>query len=161
MHKLLILLLISLFSQQAFSSEAMYVQSMKAKILEKPAFSAKIIQTLNRGTKVQVVESSGNWIKVKHDNTVGWTSRLILAPNPPHGKQSILSGKEKQLKDNARRRASGTATAAATRGLQEEGRIRANDSNRADYVALDKLEAEKVSEEETWKFHEDGIMKDK
>lgn len=157
MHKSIIFLLLTLLSQAVFGSANMYVQSARAKIMEQPSFKAKVMLNLEKGAEVETIETNGNWIKVKYNEQTGWISKLLLASQQPQPKASLLQGQEQTLKDSARRRASENATAAATRGLRNEDRSRMSDGNHADYEALEKVESQQVSDEATWKFHDEGM----
>jgi hypothetical protein len=46
---------------------------------EKPSRKSKIIETLKKGRKVEMIGESGNWVKVKiWETTIGWTSKDLL-----------------------------------------------------------------------------------
>ena len=159
MNKVMTFIVLAFISQAVMGASSLYVQSARAKIMEQPSFKAKVLQSLDKGAAVEVVETQGNWIKVKYQEHTGWMAKLLLARQAPQAKPSLLQGQEQTLKESARRRASENATAAATRGLRSEDRTRMSDENHADYQALEKVEAQQVSDEATWKFHDEGLQK--
>lgn len=134
------------------SDNVYFVQSARAKLLEAPDFKAKVITSAARGSHLSAIDKSGSWIKVKFNDQVGWVSRLVLSTKPPIDKPSVLSGKAAEQTHKARRRASNTATAAATRGLRGEDRTRASDSELSDYNALKQVESIQVDQDDVLKF---------
>jgi len=146
-----------LLSQAAMADNTLYVQSAKAKLLASPSFASKLLHNMERGVALHVVETSERWVKVKHNDQLGWVSKLLLSPSPPTKKNSILFKPKNDVTQKARRRASSTATAAATRGFRSERHSRANDLENGDYDALEKVESITIEEAEAWKFHQEGI----
>jgi hypothetical protein len=156
-HIFSMLIALSLIGSNAAADPAVpdntyYVQSTKAKLLEAPDFKATVVTSATRGSHVTAIDKSGSWVKVKFDDQVGWVSRLVLSTKPPVDKSSVLTGKAGEQKHKARRRASSTATAAATRGLRSEDRVRASDSEMSDYNALKQVESVQVNKDEVLRF---------
>ncbi len=114
---LLMLLTISL-SQKTFATETRFVSSINAKLLNKPAFKAKLVKQLTKGTRLTIASKQGTWLKVTTINKdTGWISKFLTKPTPPSKRATILTGeKNNQLKD-VHRRTSAITTAAAARGL--------------------------------------------
>lgn len=158
MKKSIFFIALAFISQTVLGAATLYVQSTQAKIMEQPTFKAKVLHSLDKGAAVESIETKGNWVKVKYNEQTGWISKLLLATQQPQQKPSLLQGQEAVLKDNARRRASENATAAATRGLRGEDRTRMSDGNHANYEALEKVEAQRVSDEAAKKFHDEGLQ---
>lgn len=155
MKKYLLTLIMVLFSSTVLSNTNLYIQSVKAKLLEEPNFKSQLVIELKRGTQVQLIEKSGRWIKVKYETSEGWLSSLLVSSNPPLEKKSVLKGQEKIIKSMARRRASSNSTAAATRGLRKSDRARASDDSHADYQALEQVDSIKIKDAEAWQFHKE------
>ncbi len=145
---------LALISTALWAGDTLYVQSVKAKLLDQPAFAGKTLATLSKGQLVEVLEQNGRWFKVRQGEVQGWLSALLVAPQPPLDKASVLKADDKRLTDKARRRASNQASAAATRGLREGDRSRASDETHANYQAVETMESKQVSEEEAALFHQ-------
>lgn len=135
------------------AGKSLYVQSAKAQLQEAPDFKSAVVASAVRGSSLEPLELSGSWIKVRLNDQVGWVSKLVLSEHPPVDKKSVLQGNIQPRTDNVRRRASTTATAAATRGLRGEDRSRASDKGFADYQALEQMESNTVDEEAIDKFN--------
>lgn len=148
------------FSGAVYGSTIMYIQSVKAKLLSEPSFQSKLIKKLEHGNQVNVVQQTGRWTKVKHEESEGWISSLLLSKTPPIKKNSLLLKKDPAMQNKARRRASSSAVAAATRGLRGENRARVSDENHADYQALEKVESIKVKDSDAWDFHKQIMKKE-
>lgn len=157
MKKMLFFIMLISLSQIASGNSVLYVQSAQAKLLEQPSFKAGLVESVAKGTALQVIETSGRWIKVKHNEQVGWVSKLLLSNAPPIAKPSLLEGRDEELEAKARRRASSSATAAATRGLRSEDRSRISDEDRANYEALQQVESVKVKQDDVEKFQQEGM----
>jgi len=56
----------------------MIVAHAYAHLREKPTTSSKILATLNKGAKVDVVEKGGKWTHVKANNMDGYISTNLL-----------------------------------------------------------------------------------
>ncbi len=153
MKRLLITLLLG-FSTTLFAANGvMYIQSSKAKLQNEPSFGSNTIVELKKGDEVNVVESKGRWVKVKHSSNEGWVSKYLLADIPPIKKKvTILKDDAPDLGDNARRRASAVTTAGAARGLAADERQRNSDSQFTNYKDLEKVEKLGVTEDEVEKF---------
>ena len=154
MKKITISMCLALISTALWAGNTLYVQSLKAKLLDQPAFTGKTLATLAKGQAVEVLAQSGRWYKVQQGSTQGWLSALVVAAHPPLDKSSVLKADDKRLTDKARRRASHQASAAATRGLREGDRSRASDEAQANYQALESMESTQVSNEEAALFHQ-------
>ncbi len=144
-----------LFAAQAMA-ETGYVQSRTAKLLASPAARAEVVTELVKGDAVEVVETQGRWLKVSSGDKTGWISKLLVKNQPPKGKISVLE-ENKELEENARRRASTVSSAAAARGLRNEERARQSDDSVADFSAVREMESERVSEQEAMEFMEQGL----
>src|SRR5512139_3059080 len=98
-HSLLIAL--AMLPLAAFGADTLYVQSTKAKLMEQPSFSAKTVKELGKGDKVTVQQKGERWILVTHGNTSGWISSLLLSPQKPVSKITVLDDAEGGVSDNA------------------------------------------------------------
>ncbi|WP_455212102.1 SH3 domain-containing protein [Kaarinaea lacus] len=141
----------------AIAEQVMYVQSAKANVMASPAFDSELLNVLKKGESVTVLKEQGRWSQVTYLESNGWVSKLLLASQPPMDKVSVLQGKEDQLENTARRRASTNVTAAATRGLRNDDRARMNDGGKTDYDELQEMEAVEIKEAEVRRFHEEGL----
>jgi uncharacterized protein YgiM (DUF1202 family) len=133
------------------AGETMYIQSNQAKLMSDPAFQAKQLLLLQRADKVEVLKKTKRWYQVRHQGETGWVSKLLLAPQPPLNKASVLKGNNTTLQAQARRRASSTTSAAATRGLRQANQPDTEDG-KADFQAVDTMESVEVSPEEAKAF---------
>lgn len=149
---IVVLLLIS----GTLRAEDLYVQSAKAKIMWEPTFKSKVMAEVGSGHKFVSIGKEGNWVKVKFDYEVGYVSSLLLANHPPFAKQGLIKAADSDLRVGVRRRASTYTSAAAARGLAQEGRKRLSKEEKADYYSLEKIEAYTVSSDEISRFIEGG-----
>lgn len=138
----------------AAGSQTLYVQSYKAKIMKSPSFKAKVVATAQKGTELTVLSKKGRWYKVSIKGKKGWVSGLLVSQTPPMKKVSVFAKADKDISAKARRRASVMTTAAAARGLAEDGRKRLGAETRVDYAAMEKINAISVSESEVDAFIE-------
>jgi uncharacterized protein YgiM (DUF1202 family) len=157
MKKTLFFIMLFSMAQTVSASTMLYVQSATAKLLQQPSFKAGLVVSVDKGVKLEVIETSGRWIKVKHNEQVGWVSKLLVSNTPPAAKPSLLQGRDEELEAKARRRASSSATAAATRGLRSEDRSRMSDEKHVDYEALQQVENVKVKKDEVEQFQQEGL----
>ena len=149
--KTLLFFLSLLLPCSLLAGETMYVQSNQAKLMTEPAFKAKQLLLLQRADKVEVLEKAKRWYRVRHQGETGWVSKLLLAPQPPLNKASVLKGDNTTLQAQARRRASSTSSAAATRGLRQANQQN-TESGKADFHAVDAMESVEVSPDEAKAF---------
>jgi hypothetical protein len=154
MKSSIILLFLAFAPVWAYAGEIVYVQSMKTNIMASPAFNAAVEAVALKGDKLEVSEKGGGWMKVIYKGKIGWVSKLVVSPNPPLEKVSVLTGTADTLEKEARRRVSTMTTAAAARGLADEDRSRLSKKGFADYESLDKIDSFKVDEKEIWNFLE-------
>lgn len=147
-----LLALIAGWSTNISAAETYYIQSQKADLLSQPKFGAPKVTLLERGTAVQLLQISGNWMQVSSNQNVGWLSKLLLKKHPPLARVSVLDQSEAELKENVRRRSSSIVTAGAARGLASEERSRIHQDNSANYFALKKLEQLEISSTELQQF---------
>lgn len=139
------------------AGEKLYVQSTKATIYADASFQAAVIDTANKGDEVLALESRGTWHKVSFKEKSGWVSSLLLAPQPPQGKITVINEQESPAQnDSARRRVSTTSSAAAARGLRSDERGRVSDEGKANYPALEKVERTTVNENEVREFQREA-----
>jgi len=138
----------------------LYVQSAKAKLMAEPAFGAAVVTELERGTAVNLLQSEKRWLKVQAGKQSGWVSSFLLSNHPPLNKVTVLGGEEqKDIEENARRRASAVTTAGAARGLSSDDRKRADIHEKADFYALEQVEEYKVDPAEVSAFAQEGHLK--
>lgn len=144
-----------LYAALSFADTSYYVQSTNATIRSGPSFGAKVIAKVNKGQMLSSTSKSGDWIQVKIDGKEGYISHLLVTTHPPLDKTTVIKADEEEIKPTARRRASSFTSAAAARGLTDEEKKREG-VEKADYKAVDKMEAVKVTPEEVKKFKETG-----
>lgn len=138
----------------SIEKKVLYVQSVKAYILEKPIFGAKRLAEAKRGEVLQLVEKKEGWFRVKYKSLTGWVSAFFVDTKPPLKRISVFESPEEELKGGARRRASAYVTAAAARGLVEE-RARLSDRYRIDPEGVKWVESIKITDEEALRFLEE------
>ena len=156
MKKQLMMLITGLmYASLSFADTSYYVQSTNATIRSGPSFGAKVIAKVSKGQMLTSAKKSGDWIQVKIDGKDGYISHLLVTTHPPIDKTTVIKAEEEEIKPTARRRASSFTSAAAARGLTEEEQKREG-IEKADYKAVDKMEAVKVTAEEVKTFKETG-----
>ena len=149
-----ILMLLVLLPIITHAGDTLYVQSTKAKIMSAPSFQSDIVEVIPKGTAVESIESQTRWIKVSYQKYTGWISNLLVLPEPPLKKTSLLD--QGPAIQDSRRRASNVASSAAARGLNAEDRARINMKNKFDYAALSQMESLKIDDSEVWQFLQEG-----
>lgn len=155
MKKVLILMLIiSFFSGSVYAADALYVQSVKAKLLSGAKFSSSAVGEVKRGDKLEVIKSEGRWYQVTTGPLTGWVNKLCVGERPPMAKISVIKGNKFNLEDKARKRVSSFTSAGAARGLTPAERKRLSSQSLADYQSLRELEelAGKITEHEIEAF---------
>jgi uncharacterized protein YgiM (DUF1202 family) len=145
-----------LFCTSSHAEDVYYVQSLKAKVMKESSFRSNVIGEAGKGQKLVSTGREGSWIKVRYDSQEGYVSSLLVAVHPPLEKASLIKGREGDIKQGVRRRASTYTSAAAARGLASEDRKRLNEEGRADYEALEKMEALTIGAEEVEQFEKGG-----
>ena len=158
MKKITVCFLIAVFwSLPAFAGE-LYVKGVKANIMEKPSFKAKVLAKAARGEILQEIERKGKWVKVGYKGKSGWISTLVVSSAPSMARVSLLAG-GKSLEKNARRRASAFTSVAAARGLTDYDRTRRGKDFTVDYDALKWMEKFEIEEAEALAFIASGVSK--
>lgn len=163
MNKIVVLLLILIFSAaNAFASQ-LYVKSVRAKVLSKPSFRSKIVVVAKRGAIVEEIKRRGKWIEVKFKGAKGWkkgwVSKYLVSTKPPMKRVSRLARGE-NLQKTSRRRASAFTSVAAARGLADYDRARRGQKGYvADFDALERMESINIDEDEAVKFIEEGVSR--
>ncbi len=146
------------FSSAFAADETYYVQSAKAKVLWEPSFKSTVMREVAKGQPLKVVLKEGNWVKVKIDFETGYVSSLVVSKQPPFNKVALIKAEDQEIRQSVRRRASTYSSAAAARGLTQEGRKRLSKEEKADYYSLDKVEAVNVTKEEIERFLQGGSL---
>lgn len=154
-HTLRIALVLVPFA--ATGAESLYVQSTKAKMMDQPSFSAKVVKEIEKGGKVDVQQKKERWVLVSHGKNSGWIASLLLSTQKPAEKITVLGDSGSAVSDNARRRASAVITAGATRGLTADDRRRADEEGAANYVALRWVENISVTDEQMARFESEAV----
>ena len=154
--KKLAFIIVLLLSVTGFANaKTLYIQSMRAKIVDKPSFRAKTILPMRKGDQVNVIKQKGRWIMVSSKGKQGWISKFLVASHSPVKKINVLV-RRNQIISNVRRRASAVTTAGAARGLSAEQRRRASSKGGSDFVALEKLEQLGITENDVRLFVVEG-----
>jgi uncharacterized protein YgiM (DUF1202 family) len=136
-----------------FAADIVYVQSSKAKIFDSPTFQAPLLATANKGDALTLLETRDQWVKISYQQHTGWVPALLVNNKPPQEKITVIKGQDGGApQDDARRRASASASAAAARGLRQDERARASDQGQTNYPAVEKMEANKVNENDVETF---------
>ncbi len=154
MKRALFLIAVLILLQEAASAKDLFVQSAKAKIMGEPNFKAQVINTVNRGDKLEQVEEKDGWFKVKAGAATGWINHLAVADSPPMDKVTVITADASDLQEKARKRSSAITSAAAARGLSDAERKRMNEIGQADYRSMAYLEemSSKISDREVQDF---------
>ena len=156
MKKQLMMLITGLlYASLSFADTSYYVQSTNATVRSGPSFGAKVVAKVSKGQMLSSTSKSGDWIQVKIDGKEGYISHLLVTTHPPIDKTTVIKADEQEIKPTARRRASSFTSAAAARGLTDEEK-KHEGVEKADYKAVDKMEAVKVTPDEVKKFKETG-----
>jgi len=151
--------LIFLSCSFAFAApEIYYVQSLKAKIMWEPSFKAAVMREEPKGQALTGLGREGNWIKVKIDFETGYIHSLVVSKQPPMKRVALINAEDQDIRQSVRRRASTYSSAAAARGLTQEGRKRLSKEEKADYLSLEKMESITVSKEAVDKFLDGGSL---
>jgi uncharacterized protein YgiM (DUF1202 family) len=143
---------LAFFVTPLFAEETCYVQSMKAKVMSGPTFKSAIVAEVGKGQKLISSGRVGSWMKVNYDSKTGYISSLLVANHVPLEKAGLIKGKEGDIKQGVRRRASTYTSAAAARGLAADDRRRLSKEEKANYEALADLESLAISDAELSKF---------
>lgn len=152
------LLIALLFVAPLTQAAVLYVQSVKAPILSATSFGSQKVAEASKGEALNEIEKKGSWHKVSYKNKTGWVSRLLISPNPPSGRVSVLVGTSENLESGARKRASAFTTAAAARGLAED-RSRVSDKFKTNFRDVERMEAVTISDEAAMAFVQEGVGK--
>ena len=160
---LFFLVVINFLAGSVYAADVLYVQSVKAKLLNEAKFSSQAVGEVKRGDKLEVIKSEGRWYQVTTGVLTGWVNGLCVGENPPIAKISVIKENNVDLEDKARKRVSSFTSAGAARGLTPAERKRLSNQNPADYHSLHKLEelAGKITEHEIMEFalsREDGSI---
>lgn len=135
-----------------FAEEIYFVQSVKAKVMSAPSFKSTIVAEVGKGQKLAASGREGSWLKVNYNSKTGYISSLLVANHAPLEKAGLIKGKEGDIKQGVRRRASTYTSAAAARGLAADDRRRLSKDEKVNYDALADLESLAISGEELSKF---------
>ena len=127
---------------------SVYVQTAATKILKSPSFRSEQVAKVTKGTKLNLVEKKGRWYKVSYEGKIGWVSAMTVGSRMPMAKISITDKRRGDISKYARRRASVVTATAAARGLAQDDRRRLGDRGAADFVALERVEALSISNDE-------------
>lgn len=152
MKKYLLLVALFVFPGAVFCAETVYVQSLKANLQKGPVFNSQVLAKVRKGQRLDVLEKTAGWYKVNYQGEVGWVSRFLVAANPPLERVSVFSDTDRDIEQNARRRASIVTTTAAARGLASDDRTRVNRRGVANYSDLERIDALKVDDNEAVAF---------
>ena len=136
----------------AASVQAAYIKSWRTIIHEKPDYNSKPVITVQRGQKVEEIETSGKWVKVNINSLTGWIMRMKLSDKPALRKTSFRSTstqtqppKRKQLRLRVARAVVGV------KGLRDSQAQRIKE-DKSDFKALEQMETFVVAEETAMKY---------
>ncbi len=105
-------------------SKPVYIQAIHIDLRENPKNNASAVGSVSRGDSASVLETAGNWLKVKSGKKVGWISRLFVTPHRPVGNADLMKDVKENLTTSSRRRPSSYAVSATARGLMTSERGR-------------------------------------
>lgn len=144
----------------------LYVQGASATLRAQPDYAAAIVATVERGTALEpagAAEGTGAWLPVSYRGQKVWAPRLLLGAAPPKARfswsdfASYLGRMVGTRVDSRQRVSDSTLIVTGVRGLGAEDRARREDrgSGPRDYVALERIEALELSDEEIRRFHDE------
>lgn len=136
-----------------------YVRSMKAKVTAEPRFDGKLVTTLDKGARVEVLGQQGTWTQVRAKPHEGWLPKLLLGDEPPMERVTLIQVEGRAVAEDARRRAGSATTAGAARGLTSEDRRRASTEFLTNYDAVRRIEGAQPAEGDAIRFLQDGLAR--
>lgn len=137
MKNSLLFIALLIVTETVWGADLLYVQSSTAKLLGRPSFNATLIVKLDKGAALQVIESSGSWIKVQHKEKIGWLPRLLLSKNPPMDLPPALQG------NTDKRRADNSTT---TPTPNNDNHSSASDGADTNHATMEKFDSVKVNQ---------------
>lgn len=120
-----------------------YVQSSRAPLFAEPSFRSPLLAEVKRGHRLGTMDSAGNWVKVRHGSRDAYVPALLLAPHHPREAPSFRKDRADQRQRDFRRRAS---------AYQKQTEDRKQPDLKADYRAIEKMEAFTVRDDEVRQF---------
>lgn len=143
-------------------AQTLYVQSRDVAVRAQPNYAAPVIATLERGTALEasrLADSASTWQEISHAGARAWVPRSMVAASPPMARFSVTEwlaqiGRTLSTHVDSRRRISDSSlVVTGVRGLEAEERERLSlRHDRADFKALEKLEAIRLDEVEVIQF---------
>ncbi len=152
MKKMIGLMMLSLFVASSVMAAEVYVQSVKAKVLNAPSFKAAVLAEVTKGYKFTVLGRQGSWVKVQLSAGEGYVPALLVSARPPLSSSGLIKAEDGEIKGSVRRRASTFTSAAAARGLAADDRRRLSMEEKVNYDALAEIESVKISDDELSRF---------
>jgi hypothetical protein len=114
MNKLVLVLLA--FAMSFYLTTSLYVKRDNAYVREGPGSFYPLVTVLDRGAKIEQIETNGSWYKVRLENQqVGWIAANCLVDKKPQGE--VI---EKVSKSWSSAKASRTGLAAAIKGFAKK-----------------------------------------
>jgi len=131
---------------------AAFVKSYFAYVYETPKFQTDSLLKLTRGEPVEELEKSGNWIKIKAKDQVGWIHRMSISNQSYSSK--ITAPKKAIVKKPKRRRNPRLRSARAAVGVKglRESQVNKIKESETDYKAVEEMETFVINEETAARF---------
>ncbi len=140
------------FAAVTLAQQLMSVQVKEAQLRSAPSFLGKIVEKVEYGKKVEVLEDKGDWHRgrAEETSTEGWMHTSALSK-----KEIILNpGKE-----DIQRALSSDEIVLAGKGIGPEVEKKFREGNtRVDYVSIDKMEQRVISHAQMLTFLKEGEL---
>jgi hypothetical protein len=134
------------------TADEVFVQSVRASILNAPKFGAKALVEVPQGERLVSELVENGWHRVSYAEHQGWIFGFLVGRTAPEGVVSLLDNADaQQFSESARRRASGFTTAAAARGLQGD-RKRVSQKYQLDYAGVEWMEQININSRDALDF---------
>ncbi len=142
----------------ALFAQTMYVSRDEVKVTEEKSPTSKVVETLRRGTQVQVIEKSDRHVKIQAPSgKTGWVFKFTLSDQKVGGGGgnllSVVTG-------DTRIAAREAGTGGSIRGLKEtsERYATAKHVDQASKEAVQRMEDRVISREELLRFQQEGSV---
>lgn len=133
-------------------AETYYVKGLWANLVKAPQNNAPILLKMTKGSAVEVIKLQDVWSEVSYQGKKGFLSTLALSSTPPLKGTTLLSNKEIDIGQKARKRASQFTSAASARGLRQSNYDFSASQYSPDFKGLQQVESWRVSLERGWAF---------
>lgn len=139
--------------------KVLFVQAVRVDLKSESKANSQTVGTVSRGDSAMLLETNGQWIKIKSGKKTGWLSRLFVASHKPVGNADLMKDVKENLSTSSRRRPSSYSVSATARGLMTSERGReGREIYETDGEALEKMEKYVVPKDSLRKFTSSGRL---